>query len=234
VQHSLTALMTGGQTREQAAPDETSALSGSLANVSLVHVLRRAAARRKPGRLSVTSGRWAGEVWLVGGRVIAARCGVEQGLEALDALTLAVTLGQGGGTFAFEEGQNAPPSQLDQPLSSELVTERIEAVPADHLAAVVRDPAAVPRVWPQGGDRAGGARWPVSTGWEPRAPEELDPPTLRLLLAVNGRRTVEQLTQQFGLARTARGLAKLWAVGLLDGESLPAAQAVSGVEGHQD
>src|SRR5205814_4954524 len=115
-----------------------------------------------------------------------------------------------------------PPGQLAQPLSAEQAATRIEAVPADHLAALVRDPAAVPRVWPQGSEQAGRAQWQAG---EPRPPEELDPPTMRLLFAVDGARTVEQLTQRFGLARTARGLAQLWARGLVDGGSLPEAPA---------
>src|SRR5438477_49344 len=52
VQHSLAALMAGGQAPGGQAPGGgTGALSGSLADESVAHLLRRLAGRRKSGRL---------------------------------------------------------------------------------------------------------------------------------------------------------------------------------------
>ena len=216
VQQSLASLMTGGQ----GATDETSPLAGSLTDVGVVPALRRLAGLRKSGRLEIVAGRWVGELWLALGQVVAGFCGAEQGVEALDAVAVAVTLSRGEGTFAFEETEHVPLGQLPQPLSAEQVAARIESLSVSHLAAVLRDPTAVPRVPPRGREESARTRWQTV---DAPPPEELEPPTLRLLLAVDGRQTVEQLAKRFGLARTARGLAKLSTLGLVDESSLSAA-----------
>jgi hypothetical protein len=172
------------------------ALSGSLEAINLPALVRFLAGLGASGSLRAEDGRWAGEIALERGQVVAASFGTERGLPALEALALGLRAGR----FAFVEG--AVPA------------ERTVAVPQDELDALLdraaavpgalSSPAAVPRLAARPDDG------PAAT-----KPLALTRGAVQTLLAVDGRRTVADLAAGRGLAATVRHLAILAEAGLV-------------------
>ena len=167
-------------------------LSGTLDGIGLAPLVGFLAGLGKSGRLAVNEGPMGGEVFLEDGQVIGAMFDNERGLPALDAIGLAL----GRGRFAFAEGDagstdrnlTLTPVELHQHLE-ELAHEQAR------LAAAIPSLSALPRVAVEVLDGEDELR--------------LDRDTLRLLLALDGRRSVADLARERGLLRTLKQLARL-------------------------
>src|SRR5919198_880678 len=101
-------------------------LSGSLARISFPDVLRFLAGLQKSGCLRITHERWTAEVYFDHGQAMAASCGAERGLAALDAVVLALSRGQ----FTFTEGGLLPERTVE--LTTEQLAAHLERVAAQH------------------------------------------------------------------------------------------------------
>jgi hypothetical protein len=148
----------------------------------------------KSGTLVIEDQHWNGKLALADGQIVGARFGREQGLEALDAIFFALQHArfQFGSSDACEVNLVVGPGALAEHLDAlELEVEQ--------LAAAVPSLDAVPRVEVPEGDGEVTIRG--------RA--------LRLLLALNERRTVAELALERGLVATLRELAELTQLGLV-------------------
>lgn len=167
-------------------------LSGTLEGIGLGPLVSFLAGLGKTGRLTIDDGPMGGEVFLNAGQVVGAAFDSERGLPALDAIGLA--LGSGHFSFAEQEGLlvehnlTLTPAELRQHMDQ---LEREQAV----LAAAIPSLAGVPRVAVDEAD----------------SQDEigLDRDTLRLLLVIDGRRSVAELARERGLLRTLKELARL-------------------------
>jgi MFS family permease len=157
------------------------------------------------GELSISHDGRSGTLVLEDGRVLEARFGAERGRAAFEALVLVLSSGE----FAFSFSTRAAPAVEELGIAPEhwrtylahLVTER------DRLWSVVASPAAVPRI----------AQAPKA-----RRDFPLHHSAVQTLLAVDGRRRVEELVHGRGLARTMFDLAELAHAGLVVVECPPA------------
>ena len=150
-------------------------LNGSLDSVSLPGLLQLLSAERRTGRLDLDQG----SLWLDEGGIIHASCGDVSGEDAVFALVETA-----GGDFAFEEGEELP--------------ERSVTVPTEHLvleAACRRDH----RKRAEAGDVPPGAvpRFASVTGGG--ATPRFDTLQWKVLAAIDGRKTVEQLGSELRL-----------------------------------
>jgi hypothetical protein len=167
-------------------------LSGTLDGIGLAPLVSFLTGLGKSGRLTIADGPMAGEVFLEGGQVVGAAFDAERGLPALDAIGLAL----GGGRFGFaeqdtglvEHNVSLSPPELRQHLD-ELQRE------AGVLAAAIPSLSAVPHVVVD------------ESGTEDEI--GLDRDTLRLLMHIDGRRSVAELARERGLLRTLKQLARL-------------------------
>jgi hypothetical protein len=167
-------------------------LSGTLEGIGLGPLVSFLAGLGKSGRLSVDDGPMGGEVFLEGGQVVGAVFDSEHGLPALDAIGLA--LGSGRFSFAEQEGLLAEHNLTLTPIELRQHMEQLEHEQA-MLAAAIPSLSYVPRVVVDEADSAD------EIG--------LDRDTLRLLLAIDGRRSVAELARERGLLRTLKQLARL-------------------------
>jgi hypothetical protein len=167
-------------------------LSGTLDGIGLAPLVSFLTGLGKSGRLTIADGPMAGEVFLEGGQVIGAAFDAERGLPALDAIGLAL----GGGRFGFaeqdtrlvEHNVSLAPTELRQHLDE---LHREQSV----LAAAIPSLAAVPTLVVE------------ESGTEDEI--GLDRDTLRLLMQIDGRRTVADLARERGLLRTLKQLTRL-------------------------
>lgn len=168
-------------------------LSGTLESISLAPLVGFLAGLRKSGRLSVSDGPWAGSIFLEEGRVVGAAFGAERGLDALDAIALALAKGQ----FAYAE-DDASDVELNLMMSPAELQKHLGELAQEGaaLSEAVPSLAAVPTVVVQE---------PADDSGEVR----LDRATLKLLLALDGGRTVAELAAHRGVIRTLRELAHL-------------------------
>lgn len=169
-------------------------LNGSLDSVSLPGLLQLLSAERRSGRLELSAGR----LWLDQGGIVHALCGEASGEDAVFALVETAK-----GDFQFEEGGELP--------------DRTVTVPTEHLvleAACRRDhrrraedgdvpPSAVPAF----ASVTGGAATP-----------RFDTLQWKVLAAIDGRKSVEQLSQELRLPLPALTgvIAALLRVGALE------------------
>jgi Domain of unknown function (DUF4388) len=167
-------------------------LSGTLEGIGLAPLVSFLTGLGKSGRLTIADGPMAGEVFLEGGQVIGAAFDAERGLPALDAIGLAL----GGGRFGFAEQD------------TRLVEHNVSLAPAElrqHLDELHREQsvlaAAIPSL----------AAVPMLVVDESGTEDEigLDRDTLRLLMQIDGRRTVADLARERGLLRTLKQLTRL-------------------------
>lgn len=154
-------------------------LNGSLESVSLPGLLQLLSAERRTGRLQLGEG----ALWLEEGSVVHAERGGLQGEEAVYALVEIA-----GGEFAFEDGERSSSRSVSSP-TEHLVLEA--ACRRDQRRRAARGELsvdAVPRFAPvQGG------------GATPR----FDTLQWRVLAAIDGRKSLEQLSRELSLPPSA-------------------------------
>jgi hypothetical protein len=172
-------------------------LSGSLEGIGLSPLIGFLTGLGKSGRLAVEEGPMAGEVHLETGQVIGAAFDVERGLPALDAIGLAL----GNGRFTFREANSAE-LERNLTLNAGELRQHLDELAHEQVAIATAIPSlmAVPRVAVDDAD----------------SDEEigLDRDTLRLLLVLDGRRSVAELARERGLLRTLKQLSRLAQLGL--------------------
>jgi hypothetical protein len=95
------------------------ALQGTLDTFALPDVLRLLAATRKTGRLHVTTGRTAADLWVEDGDVVASGLPADAGADA--TLVLFELLRSPEGTFEFLAGEETAPSATAGPVEPMLV-----------------------------------------------------------------------------------------------------------------
>jgi len=168
-------------------------LSGSLAGIGLSALLRFLSDVRASGHLVVVDGDLQGVLSLEGGRLASAAFERERGLDALEAVALAL----GGGHFELHPA--AEPLVADLTLNQPQVDTRLGHLLEEQarLGASVPSLRAVPRLALEAG-----AEHDQDTLL-------LDRDALRLLLRVDGTRTVRELGREDGLVHTLRLLARL-------------------------
>jgi len=172
-------------------------LSGSLEGIGLLAVVRFLASVAPTGRLALVDGSLQGWLDLDAGALVGATFDQEHGLPALEAIALAL----GTGRFEFHD---TPPAEHSLRLAPAEIDERLEQLAQEQrvLAAAIPSLSGVPSVIL---DEAAEAQ---------NGQVALERDTLRLLLRLDGRRTVAQLARERGLLRTLRQLAQLVQLGL--------------------
>jgi hypothetical protein len=176
-------------------------LSGTLEGVRLPAIVRFLNGLKKTGCLRIVYNEWRGEIFFELGRVTGASLGTRQGLSALDALVQVLP----GASFTFDSVFEQPAAgTVNISLSAEALQAHLDDLASD-TAGKPRLPSldAVPIVLGQDNS---------SSGDEPLA---LDRATLQTLLAVDGRRTVQDIVTQCGSPEVLWHLATLVKVGLL-------------------
>src|ERR687885_1654269 len=167
-------------------------LSGTLDGIGLAPLVSCLTGLGKSGRLTIADGPMAGEVYLESGKVVGAAFDAERGLPALDAIGLAL----GGGRFGFAEQD------------TRLVEHNVSLAPAElrqHLDELHREQsvlaAAIPSL----------SAVPTLVVDESGTEDEigLDRDSLRLLMQIDGRRSVADLARERGLLRTLKQLTRL-------------------------
>ena len=168
-------------------------LSGSLAGIGLSALLRFLSDVRATGHLVVVDGDLQGVLSLDGGRLASAAFERERGLAALEAVALAL----GGGHFELRPA--AEPLAADLALEPSQVDARLAHLLEEQarLGASIPTVRAVPRLALEAG-----ADHDQDT-------LVLDRDALRLLLRVDGTRTVREIAREYGLVHTLRLLARL-------------------------
>lgn len=167
-------------------------LNGRLEGIGLVALVRFLASIARTGRLLVVDGSLHGWLDLQDGSVVGAGFDQEQGLPALEAIALAL----GRGRFEFADAE-ASPAEHNLRLGADELEQRLEQLAGEQVVLA----AAIPSL-------SGVAHLQVDAG---SADEQvpLDRDTLRLLIRLDGRRTVAELARERGLLRTLRQLARL-------------------------
>jgi Domain of unknown function (DUF4388) len=167
-------------------------LSGTLEGIGLAPLVSFLTGLGKSGRLTIADGPMAGEVFLDGGQVIGAAFDAERGLAALDAIGLAL----GGGRFGFAE-QETHVVEHNVSLSTAELRQHLDDLQREAavLAAAIPSLSAVPHLVVD------------ESGTEDEI--GLDRDTLRLLMQIDGRRSVAELARERGLLRTLKQLARL-------------------------
>jgi len=176
-------------------------LSGTLEGVGLPAIVRFLTGLKKTGCLRIVHNDWRGEIFFDHGLVTGASLASRHGLTALDALVQALP----GGSFTFDGAIQTAPREATISLGPEALQAHL-----DDLASSAAN---------------GTARLP-SFGWVPAVvgqdsstsadePLPLDRGTLQTLLAVDGRRTVDEIVAQRGSLDVLWHLANLVEVGLV-------------------
>jgi hypothetical protein len=138
---------------------------------------------------------WDGQVFFEGGRVVAASFLNERGVPALEAMTL----GMSHAAFAFGPGA-APAGEHNVELAPEALQAHLRKVAGQARAHLVPSPLSIPT-------RARGA------GADDRL--ILRRASLEVLLGVDGRRSVDELGAEFGVASALHALVQLHVQGLV-------------------
>ena len=181
-------------------------LSGSLEGIGLVALVRFLTSVAEAGRLVIRDGDMTGVLDINDRSVVGATFDHERGMPALEAIALAL----GRGRFDFRDATQ--PVERNLRLASEQVGERLEQLAREQatLSAAIPSLLAVPYlILEEGNDNREVA---------------LDRDTLRLMIRLDGQRTVAELARERGLLRTLRQLAQLVQMGLARveaGEAVP-------------
>jgi MFS family permease len=194
-----------GPRLQETAADEPAAviqLSGSTQGAGLTQLVRVLGDLGKSGCLRLTNGYWAGEMSFDRGEIIAASFGLERGLAALEAIVFALPRAE----FTFTDSVVSMPREIE--LARRELETRLAATVAARatLPPALATPADVPRL--AAPDSSGG----------PEA-VRLDRSTMRTLLAVDGRRSIQEIAADRRLAQTVRELALLARAGLVCGDA---------------
>ncbi|MDQ3699509.1 MAG: DUF4388 domain-containing protein [Chloroflexota bacterium] len=179
-------------------------MQGTLVGMGLPALLRLLTGLRKTGCLRLVDGRWCGLVYLDGGAVTAAFLGSERGLQALDAMLIAIPRGR----FVFVHGQQT--GEVNIVLRGTALQSHVDemAVRTVELCAAVPSVFATPQLV---ASRLVSSTASVALDGGAPATESAQ----QTLKAVNGQRTVLELAVGRGLARTVEDLARLTAGGLI-------------------
>ncbi len=171
-------------------------LKGTLESIHLEPLVGFLCQLRKTGSLSISAGSFNGSLFLESGRVVGAVFGSERGLAAFEAIVLAI----GDGQFEFSE--NAPERELNFMVEPDVLDGHLRRLARERLEFNDRLPslAVVPSV-----DMAGSDNDQLA----------LDRGSLRLLLDIDGRRSVLELARGRGLMATARRVAYLVQLGVV-------------------
>jgi DHA1 family tetracycline resistance protein-like MFS transporter len=163
-------------------PEPLPSLQGSLATLGLLPLLRFLSGLNKSGWLELTRDGWTGRVCLDSGRLVFASFGRERGLAALDAILLVLS----DAYFSFREGLSESNHVGELEIEIDELAWRPPEVPARQrgLAAAIPAAEAVPHT--------------VLLEHYGRDTTELvlRVGTLQTLLAVDGRRTVQELSDR--------------------------------------
>jgi hypothetical protein len=172
-------------------------LSGALDGIGLQPLLGFLGGLNQSGHLTLEDEHWAGTLALADGQIVGATFGPEHGLDALDAIFFALQHGR----FRFSASESCEVNLVMDP-----------AALAEHLAALGREVAELASVVP-------------SLGAVPRVVDSteagqvtLGRGALRLLLVLDGRRTVAEHARDRNLLTTLRELAELTRLGLVTTE----------------
>jgi hypothetical protein len=185
-------------------------LAGTLLSIGLAPLLGFLGQLRKTGSLFISDGPLSGQVFLEGGRVVGAIFGSERGSAAFEAIVLVL----GGGEFALDEAVTerelnfmVEPKVLDD-LLRRLADERAR------FANVLPSLAVVPSLR-------------LSDAADDDDEVIVSVTALRLLLEVDGRRSVLDLARNGGLVAAARGVARLLELGLVTVRPIDVAHVVT-------
>jgi hypothetical protein len=170
-------------------------LKGTLKSIGLPQLIGFLGELRKTGSLAISDGPFSGSVFMESGRVVGAVFGAERGLPAFEAIVLAL----GGGQFEF--AQHAAERELNLMLEPAVLDEHLRRLANERLefTDVLTSLATVPSVALAGPDNDQLA---------------IDRGALRLLLEMDGQRSVLDLARGRGLMATARRVAYLIELGL--------------------
>jgi len=177
-------------------------LSGTLEGVGLPAIVRFLTGLKKTGCLRIEHNDWRGEIFFELGHVTGASLASRHGLTALDALVQALP----GGNFTFDGTVQRPAGgAANISLSSEALQAHLDDLAGSTANGTPRLPSfdEVPAVLDQDESSSGEETVPLDRG------------TLQTLLAVDGRRTVEEIVAQRGSLDVLWQLANLVEVGLL-------------------
>ena len=180
--------------------DSEPALQGTLDVLGLVPLLRWLRGVQRNGRLSLRSGGWTGELDLLEGQVVAASFGEERGRAALEAILLVLPRAR----FAFIEARAAELRDPDLGLDVDDLTLPEATLPDLGLDPSLVGPTSVPRPVPIGDHDV-----------QPAADVVLPLGALHTFLAVDGTRTIGQISQAEGVAQVLIDLATLSSLGLV-------------------
>lgn len=162
------------------------ALTGSLAQLPLVDLLKMLAAGSQTGRLELSSGLDQGDLFLDHGELVHADASMQAGEAAFAKLVL-----WPAGQFRFEPGVAAPHRSIEKPLEKLLADSARAASEREALRRVVPNMEIVPRL-------ARKAPGPQVT---------IDAADWQLIATIDGQRTAAELARELGaedidLART--------------------------------
>ena len=180
-------------------------LTGSLAQLPLLDLLKMLAAGRQTGRLELSSGLDQGELYLHQGELIHADCDMQIGEPAFARLAQ-----WPNGQFRFEQGVAAAQRSIEKPLERLIADSARAASEREAIRRVVPNMDAIPRL-------ARKAPGPTVTiegaDWE-------------MLAVIDGRRTAGELATELGIEdiELARTLYRLKLARLID---LTAAQVAA-------
>lgn len=177
--------------------------SGSLATFELASLARFLSAMRKTGELHIVDGPLIGCLSFDTGRLVAASVEDERGRGALEFIVGWMRYGE----FEFIEGAPSPASDTDlRPEPLDLVEQLVRDAPSHYP-----EPTTVPRV-----------RRNVEFG---AAELTLEGNSVKLLLEIDGRRDVADLSRQLGYVRTLRGLTRLHQLDVVEFDAAVPAEA---------
>jgi hypothetical protein len=181
-------------------------LAGTLLSIGLAPLLGFLSQLRKTGSLFISDGPLSGQMFLEGGRVVGAIFGSERGSPAFEAIVLVL----GGGEFVLDE--NVTERELNFMVDPKVLDEHLRRLSEERarFANILPSLAVVPSLSLSGADDD------VVT---------LSVAALRLLLEVDGRRSVLDLARDSGLVAAARGVARLVELGLATVQPIDATPA---------
>jgi signal peptidase I len=173
-------------------------LSGSLASIGLVTVAQLLGGLRKSGDVLIARGSWIGQLSFDRGQLTAAALNDERGFAALEFIAASLREAD----FEFSEG---PPTLFAQ---SEFRDNALSILcqflnePAPHWASSVTGLSLVPR--PAGLVEDSGSELVLTRS------------AVRVLLDIDGQRSVRDLASQHGLLRSCKSLGLLHDLGLIE------------------
>lgn len=183
------------------------ALAGTLLSIRLEALLGFLHQAHKTGSLTISDGPLSGRVFLESGRVVGAVFESQRGLTAFDTIVLAL----GGGHFAFDE--HVTERELNFMVEPHVLEEHLHQLSAERarFASVLPSLAAIPM---------------LSLSGDQDEQVTLSSSAVRLLMEIDGRRSVFDLGRERGLVVAARGISSLVEHGLVTFRPVEPAEGV--------